>query len=385
MITRVLAIETSCDETSAAVVESVVSTGVTHATPQLRSLVIYSQDVHSLFGGVVPEIASRAHLAAIVPVVDAAMTDAGVTVRDLSGVCVTHAPGLVGALLVGTSFAKGLAIAAGIPVVAVHHMEGHLFATLLEHPDAVPPFIALLVSGGHTLLIDVADWGDYTLLGETRDDAAGEAFDKVAKLLGLPYPGGAPLEKLAATVASHPAASSASSAQSRQPSSPTPASSSPARHRFARPMVRGNSRPGDADYFDLSFSGIKTAVLNAVRDAESAGMLDADRAPIARAFQDAMVDTLTIKVERALEYAGRKRVVLGGGVACNGALRHTMHERLAPRGVDVYAPSPRLATDNAAMIGAAGLFRFARGEFADSAFTARASLELPGLRRLRDR
>lgn len=370
-------------------VENVASPGVTHAAPQLRSLVIYSQDVHSLFGGVVPEIASRAHLAAIVPVVDAAMTEAGVTVRDLSGVCVTHAPGLVGALLVGTSFAKGLAIAAGIPVVAVHHMEGHLFATLLEHPDAVPPFIALLVSGGHTLLIDVADWGDYTLLGETRDDAAGEAFDKVAKLLGLPYPGGAPLEKLAATVASHPAASSASSAHTPptppQPSSASSASPSPVRHRFARPMVRGNSRPGDADYFDLSFSGIKTAVLNAVRDAESAGTIDAERAPLARAFQDAMVDTLTIKVERALEYAGRKRVVLGGGVACNGALRRTMRERLAPRGVDVYAPSPRLATDNAAMIGAAGLFRFARGEFADGAFTARASLELPGLRRLRDR
>ena len=191
---RLLAIETSCDETSAAVVEGSAD------APVLRSLVILSQDVHRLFGGVVPEIASRAHLTSIVAVVDSALKEADVRLPDLDGIAVTHAPGLVGALLVGTSYAKALALAAGVPLVPVHHMEGHLFATVLEQPDATPPFIALLVSGGHTLLIDVAAWGEYRLLGQTRDDAAGEAFDKVAKLLGLPYPGGRPLELLAQTV-----------------------------------------------------------------------------------------------------------------------------------------------------------------------------------------
>src|SRR5581483_8666758 len=188
---RVLGIETSCDETSAAVLEGDGDAAA------LRSLVILSQDVHRIFGGVVPEIASRAHLTAIVPVVERALADAGVASVD--AVAVTNAPGLVGALLVGVSFAKAFAFARGIPVIGVHHMEGHLFATALEHPGAVPPFTALLVSGGHTLLLDVEAWGQYRLLGATRDDAAGEAFDKVAKLLGLPYPGGPHIEALAGT------------------------------------------------------------------------------------------------------------------------------------------------------------------------------------------
>ena len=181
---RVLGIETSCDETSAAVVES------DGAGASLRSLVILSQDVHRVFGGVVPEIASRAHLTAIAPVVRSALADAGLAAGELDAVAVTNAPGLVGALLVGVSFAKGLAASLGIPFIGVHHMEGHLFATELEDAAAAPPFTALLVSGGHTLLLDVPAWGEYRLLGATRDDAAGEAFDKVAKLLGLPYPGG---------------------------------------------------------------------------------------------------------------------------------------------------------------------------------------------------
>ena len=187
----VLGIETSCDETSAAVVA-----GPGDAVEQ-RSLVILSQDVHRIFGGVVPEIASRAHVTAIVPVVDQAMREAKVELKDIDVVAVTNAPGLVGALLVGVSYAKGLAFGAGKRVLGVHHMEGHLFAQSLEHPNAVPPFTALLVSGGHTLLVDVPAWGDYRLLGATRDDAAGEAFDKVAKLLGLPYPGGRHIERIA--------------------------------------------------------------------------------------------------------------------------------------------------------------------------------------------
>src|SRR3954464_5625553 len=248
---RILGIETSCDETSAAVLKG------TGDDTALRSLVILSQDVHRIFGGVVPEIASRAHLTAIVPVVERALADSGSDAID--AVAVTNAPGLVGALLVGVSYAKAYAFARGIPVIGVHHMEGHLFATALEHPDAVPPFTALLVSGGHTLLLDVEAWGAYRLLGRTRDDAAGEAFDKVAKLLGLPYPGGPHVEQLAA-------ASEAGSL------------------RFARPMVRRDQQPGDADFYDVSFSGLKTAVLNAVKAVAGA---EDQKGAIARAFQDA--------------------------------------------------------------------------------------------------
>jgi N6-L-threonylcarbamoyladenine synthase len=354
-VTRVLGIETSCDETSAAVIE-----GAGDAV-ELRSLVILSQDVHRIFGGVVPEIASRAHLTSVVPVVGQALREAAVDVRALDAVAVTNGPGLVGALLVGVSFGKALAFAAGVPTVAVHHMEGHLFATALEHPDAVPPFTALLVSGGHTMLLDVEAWGRYRLLGGTRDDAAGEAFDKVAKLLGLPYPGGPHVERLAAE-------------------------SEPGRYRFARPMLRRDQVPGEADYYDVSFSGLKTAVLTAVRGrrAEGGGQgdgqpSDADRGAIARAFQDALIDTLVEKTARAATQFDRRRVVLGGGVACNRALVAAMERRFAPLGARVFAPSVRLATDNAAMIARAGLFHFERGERAPLDLNAYASLPIPGL------
>ena len=344
----VLGIETSCDETSAAVVTGDAS------HPVLRSLVILSQDVHRLFGGVVPEIASRQHLTGIVPTVRSALQEAGVTLADLDAIAVTHAPGLVGALLVGTSYAKALGFASNVPVVPVHHLEGHLFATLLEHADAAPPFTALLVSGGHTMLLDVPAWGTYRLLGQTRDDAAGEAFDKVAKLLGMPYPGGKHIEALAKTV-----------------ETPTV--------RFAKPMVRSSSEPGDEDFYDLSFSGLKTAVLHAVRDAEKSERLDDARAAIARGFQDAAIGALIEKVDRAARLFRRKRIVLGGGVACNVALQDGIRGRVGARGVTVFAPSPRLATDNAAMIAAAGLFRFAMGERAAPSMTAQASLPIPGL------
>ena len=346
-MTRILGIETSCDETSAAVVEGAGDDATT------RSLVILSQDVHRVFGGVVPEIASRAHVTSIVPVVERALADAELRPGDVDAIAVTYAPGLVGALLAGVSYGKALAFAVDRPVVAVHHLEGHLFATSLEHPGAVPPFTALLVSGGHTLLIDVEAWGRYRLLGRTRDDAAGEAFDKVAKLLGLPYPGGPHVERIAATAAGT------------------------AGLRFTRPMLRRDQQPGDADYYDVSFSGLKTAVLNEVRGAAT---LDDDRrASIARAFQEALVDTLVEKTARAVQQHRRERVILGGGVACNGALAAAMRARLAPHGVTVYAPSVRLATDNAAMIARAGLFRFEQGERAPLALNAYASLPIPGL------
>jgi N6-L-threonylcarbamoyladenine synthase len=287
-----LGIETSCDETSASVIEG-SGDDVT-----MRSLVILSQDVHRVFGGVVPEIASRQHLTAIVPVVRRALADADTTLDAIDAVAVTYAPGLVGALLVGVSFAKAVAFGRSIPCIGVHHMEGHLFGTALEHEHAVPPFTALLVSGGHTMLVDVPEWGRYELLGRTRDDAAGEAFDKVAKLLGLPYPGGPHVERLAAT-------------------------GDPSRVRFARPMLRRDQRPGDADYYDFSFSGLKTAVLNAVRG----GTAD-DHPHIARAFHESIVDTLVEKTARAVEQHGRTRVVLGGGVAGNRTLVAAMRQRM---------------------------------------------------------
>lgn len=342
-MTRILGIETSCDETSAAVIDDVTG------EPVLRSLVILSQDIHRVFGGVVPEIASRAHLTAIVPVVREALTQADSTFEQLNTVAVTTQPGLVGALMVGLNYAKGLSLALGIPLVAVHHMEGHLFATSLDEPDARPPFTALLVSGGHTLLLDVPEWGSYKLLGSTRDDAAGEAYDKVAKLLGLPYPGGRHVEALARD-------------------------GDPSRFRFSRPMLHRNTPIGDPSYFDVSFSGLKTAVLNAVRASDD---IERDRADIARGFQDALVETLVEKTARAAKLYERDRVVLGGGVACNRALSGAIRDRMKDD-VKVYAPSPRLATDNAAMIARAGLFRYYQGERAPLEQAAHAAAPLPG-------
>jgi N6-L-threonylcarbamoyladenine synthase len=350
-LTRILGIETSCDETSAAVLE-----GSGEDVAQ-RSLVILSQDVHRVFGGVVPEIASRAHLTSIVPVVSRALDDAGTALDEIDAIAVTYAPGLIGALLVGVCYAKSLAFARGIPVIPIHHMEGHVFAISLEHPDAKPPFTALLISGGHTLLLDVEAWGRYRLLGATRDDAAGEAFDKVAKLLGLPYPGGRWIETLARE-------------------------GDRAQYRFSRPMVRRSDSPNDADYYAFSFSGLKTAVLHAVK-AISVGANDTAghqiRADIARGFQDALIGSLVEKTFRAAEAFSRTRVVLGGGVACNSALVSAMSERVGEIGAQVYAPSPRLATDNAAMIARAGFHHYYHGERGSLDLNAFAGRPLPGL------
>jgi tRNA N6-adenosine threonylcarbamoyltransferase len=344
-MTRILGIETSCDETSAAVLSG------SGDNVQQDSLVILSQDVHRVFGGVVPEIASRAHLTSIVPVVDRALEEAETGLDGLDAIAVTNTPGLVGALLVGVSYGKALAFSRGIPLLGVHHMEGHLFAAALEHKDAVPPFTALLVSGGHSLLLDVEAWGNYRLLGATRDDAAGEAFDKVAKLLGLPYPGGRYVEQLARE-------------------------GDPRRFRFGRPMLRKNSLADDRDYYDFSFSGLKTAVLNAVRASQD---LESDKADIARGFQDSLIETLVEKTYRAAIAFSRERVVLGGGVACNRTLADAMRARLAPDGITVFTPAPRLATDNAAMIARAAFFRFERGERSGLDLNAYASCPIPGL------
>jgi N6-L-threonylcarbamoyladenine synthase len=338
-----LAVETSCDETSAAVLRG----------RALAGHVILSQDVHALYGGVVPEIASRAHLRAMDDVVDGALRQAGARLQDVEVFAATAGPGLIGALLVGLAWVKAAAWALERPVVGVHHMEAHLFATALEHPDAEPPFVGLLVSGGHTMLLWVPAWGTYELLGETRDDAAGEAFDKVARILGLGYPGGPEIQRAAEA-------------------------GDPAAHAFPRPMLTRAADPGDPAAFAFSFSGLKTAVLTRVRELEAAGRLDAVRADVAASFQAAVVDVLVGKTLLAVELTGCRRVVLGGGVAASRALRESLAAGLGAGG-RLFHPSPRLATDNAAMIGRAALFHWERGEAAPLDLTARADLPFPGL------
>ena len=323
---RVLGIESSCDETGLALFDTE------------RGLVadaLHSQvDLHATYGGVVPELASRDHSRRLLPLLERVLAEAGWQLDDLDGIAYTAGPGLMGALLVGATFGRSLAFSLGIPALAVHHMEGHLLAPLLEPNPPAFPFVALLVSGGHTLLVDVEGLGRYTVLGESMDDAAGEAFDKTAKLLGLPYPGGPHLAALARAADPERAAS----------------------YRFPRPML---DRPG----LDFSFSGLKTAVLTATRRAEAAGTLDeAEKAAIAAAFEDAVVDTLVSKAERALAQQGRDRLVIAGGVSANQRLREVLDARLTPRGARAYLARPALCTDNGAMIAYAGACRLESGQ-----------------------
>jgi N6-L-threonylcarbamoyladenine synthase len=338
-----LGIETSCDETSAAILRG---------DGELLSHIIHSQDVHRLYGGVVPEIASREHLRTLDAVVARALEDAEIELGAIDLFAVTAGPGLIGALLVGVAWAKAAAWALGRPVVGVHHMEGHLFAVALEEPAAEPPFIALLVSGGHTLLLRVPRWGEYHLLGETRDDAVGEAFDKAAKLLGLPYPGGPSIERAAA-------------------------GGDPSRHPLPRPLLSGRSVVGDPDHYDFSYSGLKTALRTRIRQLEERGAIAAEVDHLAASFQEAALEVLVEKTRRALLEHDYDRVLLGGGVANSRRLRSLLIERL-PRARILY-PSPRLATDNAAMIARAGMFRYRQGEVGGLDLNARADLPFPGL------
>jgi len=340
----VLGLETSCDETSAAVLSG---------DREILGHVILSQDVHQVYGGVVPELAARAHLQKVDAVVAAALQQAGVTLGDVDLLGVTAGPGLIGALLVGVCLTKAAAYGIGRPWVAVHHMEAHLFAPSLEQADAEPPFVALLVSGGHTLLMHVPEWGVYRLLGQTRDDAAGEAFDKVAKLLGLPYPGGPEIQRLALH-------------------------GDPDRHPLPRPMLRRSHGAAHPDYFDFSFSGLKTAVGQRVAELEAKGGLDVERAHVAAAFQAAAVDVLVAKTMRAVARTGCDRVLMGGGVSVNSRLREAMATALGPGGRLFFA-SPRLSLDNGAMVARAARFRHDRGETAPIHASASASLPFPGL------
>ncbi len=317
----ILAIETSCDETAA----SVVRNGL-----EVLSSVVASQiDFHRRFGGVVPEIASRKHVEAIVGVVDEALEEAGVTLEDLTALAVTQGPGLVGALVVGVAYAKGLSFATGLPLVGVNHLEGHLFANLLADPDLSPPLVALIVSGGHTSLVHVPAWGEYRTLGATLDDAAGEAFDKVAKALGLGYPGGPVLSTLAAE-------------------------GDPTAIRFPRAMMHSGT-------FDFSLSGLKTAVVTHLETEREAGR-DVDPRNLAASFQAAVIDVQVAKSVRAARECGVDTFCLAGGVSANAALREALRISLAAEGVRLSVPPLDLCTDNAAMIAAAGHFRFRRGE-----------------------
>jgi len=340
----ILGLETSCDETSAALLD---------ADNRIVGHVIHSQDVHEVYGGVVPELAARAHLQKVDAVVDATLRQADAALPDVDAIAVTAGPGLIGALLVGLTWAKGVAYALDVPLVAVHHMEAHLFAAALEDPSAHPPFVALLVSGGHTLLLWVPEWGTYHLLGRTRDDAAGEAFDKVAKLLGLPYPGGPAIQR-------------------------TAAEGDPGRHRLPRPMLRRDQRPGEPDYFDVSFSGLKTAVVTLVESLERDGRLDEERAHVAASFQEAVVDVLASKTMRAVELTGCRRVLVGGGVSANARLREELAARLGAEG-ELLRATPRLSLDNGAMVARAGRFRLERGEAAALDASADPNLPFPGL------
>jgi N6-L-threonylcarbamoyladenine synthase len=327
---RVLGVETSCDETGVAVYDS---------ERGLLAHALYSQvKLHAEYGGVVPELASRDHVRKLLPMVEAALKEAGPGRVD--GIAYTAGPGLVGALLVGACLARSLAYAWGVPVTGVHHMEGHLLAPMLEDPKPEFPFLALLVSGGHTMLVEVEGVGRYRTLGESIDDAAGEAFDKVAKLLGLPYPGGPAL----AVLAEH---------------------GRPGVFKFPRPMT---DRPG----LDFSFSGLKTAVLVAMK---SAADDQQTRADLARGFEEAVVDTLAIKCERGLKQSGQRRLVVAGGVGANRRLRARLTELMASLGGSVFYPRAEFCTDNGAMIAYAGWLRLKDGKPTDAPVAARWPLD----------
>lgn len=329
---RVLGIESSCDETGVAIYDSE------------RGLVahqLYSQvKMHAEFGGVVPELASRDHIRKLIPLTKSALDEAGLKSADIDGIAYTAGPGLVGALMVGAATARSMAQGLGVPAVGVHHMEGHLLAPMLEDNPPDYPFVALLVSGGHTMLVDVAAPGQYVILGETLDDAGGEAFDKTAKMMGLPYPGGPMLSRIAEK-------------------------GDPKRFVFPRPMV---DRPG----MDFSFSGLKTAVrLEIARHAVDEVVSETDMADIASGFQQAVVETLAIKCRRALRATGYGRLVIAGGVSANKQLRQRLSDMAIQENSQLYYPRAEFCTDNGAMIAYAGWLRLSHGESADLALQVR--------------
>ncbi len=328
-----LGIETSCDETSAAILRG---------TRELLSCVIATQiPIHQKYGGVVPEIASRNHILSILPVVEQALDEAGTALSEIDQVAVTYGPGLVGALLVGVSAAKSLAFSLDVPLIGVNHLEGHIFANFLAHAELTPPFMALVVSGGHTALVDVADYETFRLMGRTRDDAAGEAFDKVARVMGLPYPGGPEIDRLARE-------------------------GNPAAIDFPRALAQEGN-------YEFSFSGLKSAVLNYINSEKMKGHAP-HKADIAASFQSAVVEVLVHKAFEAIREAGRDTLVLAGGVAANKSLERRLRETAEAEGTRYLYPPPRLCTDNAAMIACRGAYAAAASKYSDLYLNA-----VPGL------
>lgn len=331
---RILALETSCDETAAAVVEN---------GRRILSNAVFSQiDLHALYGGVVPEIASRAHVEACDRMIDQALKDAGLDLCQIDALAVTYGPGLVGALLTGVSCMKGLSYATGLPLVPVNHIEGHVSANYLTHPDLEPPFVCLVVSGGHSHLVEVQDYGTYRLLGQTQDDAAGEAFDKAARVLGLPYPGGPLIDKLARE-------------------------GDPHAMRLPHPKAEGR--------YDYSFSGLKTAFLNAAHQLEQKGEA-LPKADMAASFRFAVVSSLCEKALLAAKETGARALALAGGVSANSLLREMTAQKAKEAGIPLYMPRLNLCTDNGAMIGSAAYYRLMRGEIAGLGLNAVPALRL---------
>jgi N6-L-threonylcarbamoyladenine synthase len=335
MDVTILSIESSCDETSAAVVKN---------GREVLSNMIYSQiDIHKKFGGVVPEVASRNHVEKISQVVDEALEEAGKTFDDIDGIAVTYGPGLVGALLVGVSYAKGLCYTLKKPLIPVNHIEGHICANFIAHKELEPPFICLVVSGGHTHIVHVKDYGEYEILGKTRDDAAGEAFDKVARSLGLGYPGGPLIDKLAKIGNSEAI-------------------------KFPRVYL-------EKDSLDFSFSGIKSAVLNYLNQ-QKMKEIPVVNEDVAASFQKAVVEVIADKVIRAAEQVGVDTIVLAGGVAANSGLRAEFAEKLKHKAIEFKYPPIILCTDNAAMIGSAAYYEYINNCFADQTLNATSNLKL---------
>lgn len=332
---NILAIESSCDETAAAVVQD---------GRKVLSNIISSQiEIHKLYGGVVPEIASRKHIEKVIQVVDEALKEASLTMNEIDAVAVTYGPGLVGALLVGVSAAKSIAFAHNKPLIGVHHIEGHISANYIENEELEPPFLCLVVSGGHTNLVIVKDYGEYEVLGKTRDDAAGEAFDKVARAIGLGYPGGPKIQKI---------------------------SEEGNKDAIAFPRAKVADNP-----FDFSFSGLKSSVLNYINSCEMKGE-EINKADIAASFQEAVVDVLVSHTIEGAKQLGFKKIAMAGGVASNIVLREEMKEACERRGFMFYHPSPILCTDNAAMIGAAAYYDYKKGLISDLTLNAVPSLKL---------
>lgn len=332
---NILAIESSCDETAAAVVQD---------GRKVLSNIISSQiEIHKLYGGVVPEIASRKHIEKVIQVVDEALKEASLTMDEIDAVAVTYGPGLVGALLVGVSAAKSIAFAHNKPLIGVHHIEGHISANYIENEELEPPFLCLVVSGGHTNLVIVKDYGEYEVLGKTRDDAAGEAFDKVARAIGLGYPGGPKIQKI---------------------------SEEGNKDAIAFPRAKVADNP-----FDFSFSGLKSSVLNYINSCEMKGE-EINKADIAASFQEAVVDVLVSHTIEGAKQLGFKKIAMAGGVASNTVLREEMKEACERRGFMFYHPSPILCTDNAAMIGAAAYYDYKKGLISDLTLNAVPSLKL---------